>query len=52
MSIHNIYALNAKAPMFVKETLLKLNSYYVPHIWIAGDFNAPYHKWTGYADKN
>jgi hypothetical protein len=38
----NIYALNAKAPTFIKEILPKLKSYIEPHILIAEDFKTPF----------
>jgi hypothetical protein len=39
--ILNIYDPNPRAPIFIKETLVKLKLYSEPHRLILGDFNAP-----------
>jgi hypothetical protein len=52
LSILNIYGPNARAPRFIRETLLKLKAHIAPHTIIVGNFNPHSHQWTDPRNRN
>jgi hypothetical protein len=51
-SILNIYAPNAKAPTFIKETLLKFKAHIAPHTIIVGESTPHSQQWTEHGNRN
>jgi hypothetical protein len=48
----NIYALNARASTFIKETIVKLKANIAPHTIMVGDFNTALSSWTDPRNRN
>jgi hypothetical protein len=52
ISILNIYAPNARASPYIKEIIVMLKAYFVPHTIIVVDFNSHSHQRTDPGNRN
>jgi len=52
LSIPNIYTPNARAPTFIKETLLNFKAHIATHTIIVGTSTPCFHQWTDHENRH